>query len=530
VLTAAEQFLLELVNRARLDPGGEAARQGIDLNAGLAPGTLDGAPRQPLAANAALTQAARDHGDWMIASDVFSHDGAGGSTAFERIAAAGYDAVTAGENLALYRVLPGPVDGDAAIEVHHDGLFESPSHRTNLLHGPYREVGIGQRTGPWTIDGAEWSASVAVEKFGAAGTGAFLTGVAYVAPAGAGGYAIGSGAAGVAVAAAGTTATTAAAGGYALALGTAPGWSAVEIGAASARVRLTGENVKLDHVVTPSGAVALHASADLELVAGATRAVLLGAGDLSAVGTGARDHLAGNGGANVLEGGGRRDTLVGGAGDDLLDGGTWGDRLWAGAGADTVRGGEGRDRLWGGSGDDSLDGGTWGDRLWGGPGDDTLRGGDGRDSLWGGPGGDSLDGGTWADALWGGRGDDTASGDAGPDRLHGGAGRDALDGGDGPDTLEGAWGADTLTGGAGGDTFVFAGAWGADTITDFDPAADSLQIALAAGEAGDAAAFRAAVTASADGAVYDAGGDGENAILFAGLDAGALDGASFAFV
>jgi hypothetical protein len=33
--TAQEQLFLELVNRARMDPLGEAARFGCDLNAGL---------------------------------------------------------------------------------------------------------------------------------------------------------------------------------------------------------------------------------------------------------------------------------------------------------------------------------------------------------------------------------------------------------------------------------------------------------------------------------------------------------------
>lgn len=36
-ISAAEQLLIELINRARLDPLAEAQRLGIDLNAGLAP-------------------------------------------------------------------------------------------------------------------------------------------------------------------------------------------------------------------------------------------------------------------------------------------------------------------------------------------------------------------------------------------------------------------------------------------------------------------------------------------------------------
>jgi hypothetical protein len=47
-LTAAEQLQLELINRARLDPVAEAARLGIDLNEGLAAGTISAAAKQPL--------------------------------------------------------------------------------------------------------------------------------------------------------------------------------------------------------------------------------------------------------------------------------------------------------------------------------------------------------------------------------------------------------------------------------------------------------------------------------------------------
>ena len=49
--TAFEQYFLELVNRARLDPAAEAARLGIGLNDGLAAGTITTAAKAPLAFN-----------------------------------------------------------------------------------------------------------------------------------------------------------------------------------------------------------------------------------------------------------------------------------------------------------------------------------------------------------------------------------------------------------------------------------------------------------------------------------------------
>ena len=103
-LTAQEQLLLELTNRARLDPLGEAARYGIDLNADLAPGTLDAQARQPLTSNALLASAAQGHSQWMLANDTFSHTGEGDSTPKQRMEAAGYvfdGNWRSGENISL---------------------------------------------------------------------------------------------------------------------------------------------------------------------------------------------------------------------------------------------------------------------------------------------------------------------------------------------------------------------------------------------------------------------------------------------
>ena len=50
-MSAADQYLLEMMNRGRLDPVAEAARYGIDLNAGLEPGTISATSKQVLAPN-----------------------------------------------------------------------------------------------------------------------------------------------------------------------------------------------------------------------------------------------------------------------------------------------------------------------------------------------------------------------------------------------------------------------------------------------------------------------------------------------
>jgi hypothetical protein len=172
--TAHEQYVLELVNRARLDPLAEAARYGIDLNQGLSSGTLNGTAKQPLAFNPLLIDAARDHSDWIIATDTFSHTGANGSSPGDRMKAAGYTfsgSWTWGENIALRS---GTITGSTA-ELLHEQLFESPGHRVNLLNGNFREAGFGLSQGPYK----GYTATALTENFAKSGSSVFLVGVTF---------------------------------------------------------------------------------------------------------------------------------------------------------------------------------------------------------------------------------------------------------------------------------------------------------------------------------------------------------------
>src|SRR5207249_12138028 len=67
--TAEEQFMLELINRARALPAVEAQRYHVALNEGLSPHTLSNSPRQPLTFNANLISAARQHSQWMLSAN-----------------------------------------------------------------------------------------------------------------------------------------------------------------------------------------------------------------------------------------------------------------------------------------------------------------------------------------------------------------------------------------------------------------------------------------------------------------------------
>ncbi len=177
--TAHEQYLLELINRARQNPLDEVARNSSvsDLNQGLAPGTLDATARQPLAFNFELTAAARDHSQWMLDTDTFSHTGKGGSSAGDRMADAGYQftgAYTWGENLS-WRGTTGTLDLEKSLGLQHDGLFESPGHRTNLMNGDFQEIGLGALTGNFQ----GYNAAMVTQNFAKAGEAAYLTGVVY---------------------------------------------------------------------------------------------------------------------------------------------------------------------------------------------------------------------------------------------------------------------------------------------------------------------------------------------------------------
>lgn len=175
--TNLEQFMLELINEARAYPSAEAARLGIGLNDGLDANRIGATSKQPLAFHSQLIQAARNHSDWMLGADVFSHTGSGGSTPTERARAVGYP-FSAAENIAYYST-QGPLDSVEAVAGSHDGLFKSPGHRTNLMEPTYSVIGLGVREG----DFKGWNAQMVSQSFSEGGqsvdSGPFLLGVVF---------------------------------------------------------------------------------------------------------------------------------------------------------------------------------------------------------------------------------------------------------------------------------------------------------------------------------------------------------------
>lgn len=172
--TPEEQLLLELINRARADPEGEASRlAGVAAN-------IDGAalyfavdydafvaamagfvPVQPLAWNSKLSIAAAGHNAAMIAADTQSHQLPGEAGVALRAINAGYTGFTAlTEN--IYAYADDPLFGHAGsiidwgfdaedyagatlladFTARGDGMQDPAGHRITTLNSAYDEVGL----------------------------------------------------------------------------------------------------------------------------------------------------------------------------------------------------------------------------------------------------------------------------------------------------------------------------------------------------------------------------------------------------
>lgn len=121
-----ELLMLELINEERTS-------RGID----------------PLTINNDLNASSEDHSQWMLATDIFSHTGVGGSSSNDRIDASDYELEGnwgTAENIGWQseRGEPGIADDVADI---HESLMNSPGHRANILDPNLEDIGIGVETG-----------------------------------------------------------------------------------------------------------------------------------------------------------------------------------------------------------------------------------------------------------------------------------------------------------------------------------------------------------------------------------------------
>ena len=112
----------------------DAAREVFDL---LNLARID-AGSDPLAWSAALADVGLAHGLEMYEEGYFSHVSPATGTVADRVGAVGIPYRLVGENLALS---PTP-------ESVHEGLFDSPSHRANMLDDRFTRVGVAAVEGP----------------------------------------------------------------------------------------------------------------------------------------------------------------------------------------------------------------------------------------------------------------------------------------------------------------------------------------------------------------------------------------------
>lgn len=251
-LSEEEQLIVELINRARLDPLDEVAR----LSEGLASG-ITTTTKQALAVDPNLSNSARGHSQDMDNRDFFDHINPDGDGPGARAIDDGYGSGFVGENIGWIGSSRAP-DEQLRAEAHHENLWESDGHQRNLMNDNWSEVGLGYDYGDYR--GLDHSTFV-TEVFGDKGN-TFLTGVVIDDADGDDFYDIGEGQGGVRITAftddeAYATATYDA-GGYSLQL--PPGTYRVvfEGGELDApyetEVTIGNENVKLD-VIEDGGTV-----------------------------------------------------------------------------------------------------------------------------------------------------------------------------------------------------------------------------------------------------------------------------------
>ncbi|WP_146606043.1 CAP domain-containing protein [Mesorhizobium kowhaii] len=427
--SAVEQAILELVNRARLDPAAEAARYGISLNEGVpADETISTAMKQPLAMNDTLLSVARAHSQDMIDRDYFAHDEPGGSDPFERMTAAGYNWDRAGENIA-FRSTSGSVTPAMSLQLHQDLFVDSGitgrGHRVNLMNPDFQEIGVGQAQG--VFQGS--NATMLTEDFGRPGANhQFLTGVAFNDTVTADQfYSIGEGRAGI---------TVSVSGGPNTASGTAGGYSE-ELTAGLKTITFASGDQVTAAVLTATIAAGFNAKIDLMGQSTIRTSVSMTAvsGISSIVGLG----------TNAL-------TLTGADGTQAIYGASGGDHLDGKAGNDTLDGKGGADTMYGGAGNDAYYVDNAGDIV-----SESTAGANGSDIVNGYISINLSDGnhftGNIENVALRSAASINATGNSLANALNGNSGVNTLIGLGGNDTLDGKEGADTMQGGIGNDTY-----------------------------------------------------------------------------
>lgn len=331
--TDREQLVLELINDARLDPLGNAARYLTSAKTLDSPDPaienalkffkVDGAlflkqlsklgAVAPVAWNEKLGAAAREHNAAMIEADAQAHEGLSDGGLGTRISGKGYSFSNIGENIFAF--------GSNGLETHAafmvdwggsaatGGMQNPAGHRLNIMSASFREIGVGVtlENDPDTGVGPQ----VVTHDFGTRldGPAVFVLGVAYADKNKDGFYSLGEGAKNLKVSLDGASAFSGSSGGYTL-----------ESSAVGAKTLLlsggglkTSVSVKVD--------LAAGDSVKLDIVNGSTlrtsesAAVSGGVSTIEGLGIKGLKLSAGSG-SQTLIGTSAKDTLTGGADAD----------------------------------------------------------------------------------------------------------------------------------------------------------------------------------------------------------------------
>jgi hypothetical protein len=316
-----QQYMLELINRARANGGAEATRLVGFANQGEPPfpgGLQEGPPSingqsftiantaQPLSWNPLLANCAQSRAKVLNDADQFFIAGSnphtyGNSTPEQRINAAGYSMnlsteyngpTTAGgsfpgpENVAEnLSIGSGPFTGSklvATILNQHNSLFTDQSvagrgHRMSMMLTYWREIGIGVSAGKDNGQGNTWDSLYTVQNFGKlANSMPFITGVVYQDTNGNGFYDPGEGIGGIRVDVPGSNffAVTSPSGGYSVPVPGNGNYTATFSGGAFGNPQMpvtvsNSLNAKLDFVAPVSAAPTLLANVSTRLPAAA---------------------------------------------------------------------------------------------------------------------------------------------------------------------------------------------------------------------------------------------------------------------
>jgi serralysin len=271
--TYLEILFVELVNEAR-------------VNAGVKPLTFDGE----------LLDASDFHSAWMDQTGTFSHTGVNGSSAGDRMTAAGYGWQGWGENIGYVN---GPL-GEAAVRQLHADLMNSPGHYANIVNGTFEEIGIGLKEG--TINGRNvvfvtqnFGTPNATEQAEADDVGAPIQTVRTF---------------------------------YGWSGGNLMGTDGIDamFGGAGDDTYFVNDVNDRAYEYAGEGYDTVISSVDYNMpLSLVDRITLTGSADLSAMGNYLNNTITGNAGANRIEGAGGNDIINGKGGKDILNGGDGGD-------------------------------------------------------------------------------------------------------------------------------------------------------------------------------------------------------------